>query len=81
MRSCGFPQLGGGESWPELPSHGYHRLVVFEASGQPPGGESGGSGEARRPLIEFLRSSSRSAEDDALLKRAAMLGMAGGAGR
>jgi hypothetical protein len=37
--------------------------------------------EARRPLIEFLRAGTRSAADDALLKRAAMLGMAGGEGR
>ena len=37
--------------------------------------------EARQPLIEFLRQQTRSAADDALLKRAAMLGMAGGAGR
>jgi type IV pilus assembly protein PilB len=43
-----------GESWPQPPSDGYHRVVVFEASGQPPVGESGGSGEARRPLLGEL---------------------------
>jgi cytochrome c553 len=37
--------------------------------------------EAVRPLVAYLRANVRTEEEDALLKRAAELGMAGGAGR